>query len=202
MDLSSVIELFDRLKNEYLQEIEIDFIHGKMKNNEKEIVMNKFISGKTKVLFSTTVIEVGVNVPNANIMIVYNAERFGLSQLHQLRGRVGRGEYSSYCILINNSNSKISRERMRIMQSTNDGFEISKKDLELRGGGDLIGLKQSGLPSLKIANIYEDIKLLEIVQPLAKKIILEELLERLDYKNFNNKINEFIDIITDNIILN
>ncbi|WP_099203070.1 ATP-dependent DNA helicase RecG [Miniphocaeibacter massiliensis] len=202
LDLNSVVELFERLKNEYFQDTEIAFIHGKMKNDEKDSIMNKFINNEIKILFSTTVIEVGVNVVNANIMVIYNAERFGLSQLHQLRGRVGRGSHKSYCILINGSYSKVSRERMRIMESSNDGFAISKKDLELRGSGDIIGTKQSGLPSLKIANIYDDIKLLEKVQPIAKSIIKDNLLSKDGYKNLNNEIDKFIDKINNNIIFN
>ncbi len=202
LDLNSVMDLYNRLKAEYFNNIEISFIHGKMKNDEKDIIMNKFVNNEIKVLFSTTVIEVGVNVPNSNTMIIYNAERFGLSQLHQLRGRVGRGEYQSYCILINNSNSKISRERMRIMQSSNDGFVISKKDLELRGSGDLIGTKQSGLPSLKIANIYDDINLLSTVQPIAKEIVEKKLLSNRSYLQMKNKIMIFIKNVNENIIFN
>ena len=202
LDLHSVTELYERLKKQYFKDINIAFIHGKMKNDEKEIIMTKFQENIIKVLFSTTVIEVGVNVPNANIMVIYNAERFGLSQLHQLRGRVGRGEYQSYCILINNSNSKISRERMRIMESSNDGFVISKKDLELRGSGDLIGLKQSGLPSFKIANIYDDIILLKKIQPIAKSIVEDKLLFSKDYRYLKEKIDSFVKNINESIIFN
>ncbi|QQK07748.1 ATP-dependent DNA helicase RecG [Miniphocaeibacter halophilus] len=202
LELNSVIELYERLKQEYFQATKIAFIHGKMKNDEKESIMDEFINNNIKILFSTTVIEVGINVPNANIMIIYNAERFGLSQLHQLRGRVGRGQYQSYCILINNSNSKIARERMRIMQNSNDGFEISKKDLELRGSGDILGTKQSGLASLKIANIFDDMNLLNIIQPIAKKIVVERKLDEKEYFNLKKSILEFSDKLKENIIFN
>lgn len=202
LELNSVLELYERLKNEYFQDVNIAFIHGKMKNDEKESIMNEFLENNIKILFSTTVIEVGVNVPNANIMIIYNAERFGLSQLHQLRGRVGRGEYQSYCILINNSNSKIARERMRIMQNSNDGFEISKKDLELRGSGDILGTKQAGLPSLKIANIFDDMNLLNTIQPIAKKIVVQGKLEDKEFLNLKKRILEFSDRLKENIIFN
>ncbi len=138
--------------------------------------MEKFKNGELDILVSTTVIEVGVNVPNANIMVVYNAERFGLAQLHQLRGRVGRGEYQSYCILINGSNQKIARERMRILQKSTDGFYISEKDLELRGPGEFFGTKQHGIPDLKIANLFTDIDILKLAQQRAKEILEKDSL--------------------------
>lgn len=202
LDLNSVVELYNRLKKQYFKDINVAFIHGKMKNCEKEDIMNKFQNNIIKILFSTTVIEVGVNVPNANTMIIYNAERFGLSQLHQLRGRVGRGEYKSFCILINNSNSKISRERMRVMQKTNDGFVISQKDLELRGSGDIIGTKQSGLPGFKIASIYDDFEMLKKIQPIAKKIVQNNLMDSKEYFNLKNEVDIFIKKMNDNIIFN
>ena len=133
IEAESAEGLAERLKNNELKDLRVGLIHGKMKSSEKEKVMRAFVKGQLDVLVSTTVIEVGVNVPNATLMVIENAERFGLSQLHQLRGRVGRGKYKSYCILINQSKSDVSRKRMEIMTSTNDGFVISEKDLELRG---------------------------------------------------------------------
>ncbi|MGE5474225.1 MAG: ATP-dependent DNA helicase RecG [Ignavibacteriales bacterium] len=149
----------------------IAYLHGKMKSREKEQIMQEFCAGKINILVSTTVIEVGVNVPNAALMIVENAEKFGLAQLHQLRGRVGRGEAQSYCILMTEAVSKIISERMRVMQRTNDGFEIAEKDLELRGPGEFFGTRQHGIPDLKIANLFKDIDILKLAQEAAKQVL-------------------------------
>ncbi|MGE5328731.1 MAG: ATP-dependent DNA helicase RecG [Deltaproteobacteria bacterium] len=161
-----------------LQEIfkgyKTEFIHGKIKAREKDRIMHEFCAGKINILVSTTVIEVGVNVPNASLMVVENAEKFGLAQLHQLRGRVGRGESQSYCILMTESDSKIVRERMKVMQNTNDGFEISEKDLELRGPGEFFGTRQHGIPDLRIANLFKDIDMLKLAQESAKHILEED----------------------------
>ena len=142
MDLKSVVELAEKLKKETFPQFRVEFLHGKMKPKEKDEIMFKFKEKQIDILISTTVIEVGVDVPNANIMIIENAERFGLAQLHQLRGRVGRGEYQSYCILKFEGRGKVVQERMKIMCQTNDGFIISEKDLELRGSGDFFGTAQ------------------------------------------------------------
>ena len=132
INAQSVIELTEKYKEEIFKDYRVEYLHGKMKPKEKDEIMESFKKGEIDVLISTTVIEVGVNVPNASIMVVENAERFGLAQLHQLRGRVGRGEYKSYCILKYQGNSDIIRQRMQVMQETNDGFKISEKDLELK----------------------------------------------------------------------
>ena len=146
-----------------------------MKPKEKDDIMLRFKNGEIDILISTTVIEVGVDVPNANIMVIENSERFGLAQLHQLRGRVGRGEYKSYCILKFEGKGKIVQERMKIMCQTNDGFVISEKDLELRGSGDFFGTAQHGIPEMKIANLFEDIDVLKTVQDLSNKIMSDDL---------------------------
>ena len=150
-----------------LPEIRIAYLHGRMKPAEKERVMREFKSGETNVLVSTTVIEVGVHVENAALMIIENAERFGLSQLHQLRGRVGRGDAQSYCVLITDSKNKLTQARMKAVSGTTDGFKLAELDLEQRGGGDFFGTRQHGLPSFKIANLYRDTKILNEAQEAA-----------------------------------
>ena len=157
MDLKNLEDGFEFMRNVF-PEFELSKIHGKMKDKEKEMEMQKFVSGQTQILVATTVIEVGVNVPNASVMVILDAQRFGLSQLHQLRGRVGRGADQSYCILVTNHKlTKETRKRIDIMCDTNDGFEIAEADLKLRGPGDLEGTQQSGIAfDLKIADIARD----------------------------------------------
>lgn len=174
INAKAVVELAEKYKNETFKRYRVEYIHGKMKPKEKDQIMMEFKDGNIDILISTTVIEVGVNVPNSSIMVIENAERFGLAQLHQLRGRVGRGEYKSYCILKYNSNSDVVRQRMKIMQDTNDGFVIAEKDLELRGVGEFFGTKQHGIPEFKIANLFEDIPILKQVQDLSRKIEEED----------------------------
>ena len=189
MDLKSVIELAEKYKKETFREYSVEYLHGKMKAKEKDEIMQKFNNGEIQILIATTVIEVGVNVPNASIMVIENAERFGLAQLHQLRGRVGRGEYQSYCILKYEGNGETVRQRMKVMCDTNDGFIISEKDLELRGSGDFFGTEQHGLPEFKIANLFEDIGTLKKVQRLAINIMEDDpLLEN----EVNKKLNELV----------
>ncbi|MDR0287273.1 MAG: ATP-dependent DNA helicase RecG [Clostridiales bacterium] len=170
-ELKSASEHYEALSRGLFHTIETGLIHGKMKSAEKEEVMRRFVKGDIKVLFTTTVIEVGVNVPNAVLMVVENAERFGLAQLHQLRGRVGRGSLQSYCVLFNQSQSDIAAERMEIMKKTTDGFVISDKDLEIRGPGEFFGTRQHGLPTLKIANLYTDLYMLNEVRGAAGYIL-------------------------------
>lgn len=172
IDLKNLEDGFEGLK-EVFPEFRLSKVHGKMKPAEKEEEMKRFVSGETQILVATTVIEVGVNVPNASVMVILNAERFGLSQLHQLRGRVGRGADQSYCILV--SKRKLSdetRKRIDIMCDTNDGFKIAEADLKLRGPGDLEGTQQSGMAfDLKIADIARDGQLVQLARDEAQKII-------------------------------
>lgn len=173
-DLKSAEAFAKNLNETVYPDIPVAFLHGKMKSKEKDAIMTAFASGETKILVSTTVIEVGVNVPSATLMVVENAERFGLSQLHQLRGRVGRGAKKSYCVLFLESGGKIAKERADIMCKTNDGFEISRKDLELRGPGEFFGTRQHGLPDLKIANIFTDMELLKKAGEAADAILADD----------------------------
>src|SRR5699024_4418785 len=141
-DYQNAVDLYHQLQEYYPSTIRIGLLHGRLHQEEKEEIMDQFAKNDLQILVSTTVIEVGVNVPNATVMLIYDAERFGLSQLHQLRGRVGRGDHQSYCILLADPKGEVGKERMRIMQETNDGFELSEADLKLRGPGDFFGKKQ------------------------------------------------------------
>lgn len=192
-DLTSVEKLYKELKEDYFKEEPIEILHGKMKPKEKDDIMNRFKNKEIKILISTTVIEVGINVPNSNVMIIENCERFGLSQLHQLRGRVGRGQYKSYCFLVGNCKSEKTRRRMAIMEESNDGFYISQEDLKLRGTGDLFGFRQSGEDGLILSDIFEDFDLLRDANNEAKVLlnseeeedmkIKDEMIERLESYN-------------------
>ena len=190
INAKSVLEIAEHYKTQVFSEFRVEYLHGKMKQKEKDAIMTDFKNGKIDILVSTTVIEVGVNVPNSNIMIIENAERFGLAALHQLRGRVGRGEYKSYCILKYQGKSDVIKERMKVMTSTNDGFVISEKDLELRGSGEFFGTKQHGLPEFKIANLFEDLQTLKLVQAVALKIINDD--PKLE-KSKNKELKEIVD---------
>ena len=152
----------------------VALLHGKMRSAEKDKVMKKFHDGEIQVLICTTVVEVGVDVPNAAVMIIENAERFGLSQLHQLRGRVGRGEFESYCILITDNKNEDCIRRMKIMSSTTDGFKIAEEDLRMRGPGDFFGSAQHGLPPLKIADVACSMELSGMAQECASRILADD----------------------------
>lgn len=174
MELNSVENVYDNLSNGIFKGIQIEYLHGKMKAKEKDDIINRFKSGETKVVISTTVIEVGVNVPNATLMIVENAERFGLAQLHQLRGRVGRGEFESYCILIAKAKSNTTKKRMEILCESTDGFYISEQDLKLRGSGELFGIRQSGDAGFILADLYDDMKILISARSEAGRVLSSE----------------------------
>ena len=169
-DLSNATTIYETLSKIFPKH-NVDIIHGRMKSSEKERVMKDFLDGKTDILVSTTVIEVGVNVPNSNIMIIENAERFGLSTLHQLRGRVGRGQEEAFCIMFTHGDNEITKKRMSTLCSSNDGFYISEQDLKLRGPGDFFGTRQHGLPEFKVANLFSDALVLKEAQECAKDIM-------------------------------
>lgn len=173
LDVQNAIDVHAILQA-YFKQYKVGLMHGRLHPKEKDEVMTAFSRNESQVLVSTTVVEVGVNVPNATMMVIYDAERFGLAQLHQLRGRVGRGEHQSYCILLADPKTEIGKERMRIMTETNDGFKLSERDLELRGPGDFFGQKQSGLPEFKVADIVHDYRALEVARQDAVQFINSE----------------------------
>lgn len=169
--LKAAVPYAEHLKSEVFPDLRVGLVHGKMKARDKDAAMTAFAAGELDVLVSTTVIEVGVDVPNAALMVVENADRFGLSQLHQLRGRVGRGKHQSYCVLMTSTHSAESRERLRVLAKTADGFRIAEEDLKLRGPGDFFGQRQHGLPQLGIADLAADMRVLKEAQQAAQKLL-------------------------------
>lgn len=171
LDLKNAIALEEELKAYFANQAQVALLHGRMKNDEKEAIMQDFKDGKTDILVSTTVIEVGVNVPNATIMVIMDADRFGLSQLHQLRGRVGRGNKQSYAVLVANPKTESGKKRMKIMTETTDGFVLAEEDLKMRGSGEIFGTRQSGIPEFQVADIVEDYPILEEARKVASQIV-------------------------------
>lgn len=201
-DLVSAVKFYEKLQKGFFKDYKLGLLHGKMKPAEKDEVMRNFASGEIQLLVATTVIEVGVDVPNSNIMVIENADRFGLSQLHQLRGRVGRGEEQATCILISDAENDEAKQRLKVMCDTTDGFKIADEDLKLRGPGDFFGSKQHGLPTLKIASIFDDRGALKSTSRLAREILkadpeltsaeytlLRKNIERLFAKSFSGGYN-------------
>jgi ATP-dependent DNA helicase RecG len=173
-DLENVVDYTDKLRAALPEAIQVSYLHGRMKPAEKNRIMEEFAAHNIDVLVSTTVIEVGINVPNATVMMVENAERFGLAQLHQLRGRVGRGEYQSYCIFINTKEQKETTERLQILNKSNDGFFIASEDLKLRGPGELFGIRQSGEFSFVLGDIYTDADCLKQASSAVDRLLSED----------------------------
>lgn len=171
LDLKNAIALEEELKSYFCEKAHVALLHGKMKSDEKDAIMQDFKDGKIDILVSTTVIEVGVNVPNATVMLIMDADRFGLSQLHQLRGRVGRGNKQSYAVLVSNPKTESGKKRMKIMTETTDGFVLAEEDLKMRGSGEIFGTRQSGLPEFQVANIVEDYPILEEARKVASQIV-------------------------------
>ncbi|MBP8640118.1 MAG: ATP-dependent DNA helicase RecG [Oscillospiraceae bacterium] len=190
-ELKNAKDYSHELQTEIFPDLRIGCIHGKLKASEKDKTMQSFVDGEIQILVSTTVIEVGVDVPNASLMVIENAERFGLSQLHQLRGRVGRGVHKSYCVLFSDSESEISKSRLKVMEHTNDGFIISEEDLKLRGPGDFFGSRQHGLPEMHIADLCTDVRILRDAQEAAQELLKADPdLTRPENENLRNRINE------------
>jgi len=201
MDIENVTDYVDKLKKIYPPSVIIEGLNGRMKPKEKNEIMERFARGDINILISTTVVEVGVNVPNATVMMIENAERFGLAGLHQLRGRVGRGKYQSYCIFINTSNSKESKKRLEILNNSNDGFYIANEDLKLRGSGDLFGVRQSGDMYFKIGDIIEDSDILMKASSSVDSLDENEDLSEEELINLNIKKEEYYNEIIKSINL-
>jgi ATP-dependent DNA helicase RecG len=194
LELANVMSYTEELKEALPNDIRIQTLHGKMRPKDKNSIMASYVEGSLDILVSTTVIEVGINVPNASVMVIEDAHRFGLAQLHQLRGRVGRGSDKSYCVLMTDATSSQSKKRMTIMTDTTDGFLIAEKDLELRGHGDLLGLRQSGMPSFKLAHILEDAAVLKDAHNVAKTIKEKhDILHEDNYKELSKRINHYME---------
>lgn len=200
LDVENAQKIYEQLRDYYAPDYQVGLLHGRMKNDEKDAIMQAFKENQLQVLVSTTVIEVGVNVPNATAMIIIDADRFGLAQLHQLRGRVGRGSQASYCILVANPKNEVGKERMKIMTQTNNGFVVSQKDLELRGPGEVFGNRQSGLPVFHFADIVADAHILEVAKEEAQAIyaqkdwqILPMYQDLVNYLGTDKNNGEFFD---------
>jgi len=179
LDLKAATLMFEEIRDRIFPQHKVGLLHGKMKTAEKEETMAQFVSGELNIMVSTTVIEVGVDVPNASLMVIEHAERFGLSQLHQLRGRVGRGADQSYCVLLTDfKKTAVAKERLGIMEQTSDGFKIAEKDLEIRGQGEILGTRQSGLQTFKMANIVRDLEILEAARKEAEHYLTEKRLTK------------------------
>ena len=202
LELLSAKQYHDFLRTNFFRKYKIGLIYGKMKNDEKDKVMKSFINGKTNIIVSTTVIEVGINIPNATVMVIENAERFGLAQLHQLRGRVGRGEFQSYCILISDTKSGLAKDRLKFMAKTNDGFELAEKDLELRGSGEILGIKQHGLPEFKILDIFRDYEIISDSKKAVDFIYKKDLLKDETYNKMINHLRNRFEKRLSDIALN
>ncbi|MCA1590084.1 MAG: DNA helicase RecG, partial [Acidobacteria bacterium] len=169
LDLKAATKMYEELRDQIFPHLRVGLLHGRMKTGEKDDIMQQYVSGELNILVSTTVIEVGVDVPNASLMVIEHAERFGLSQLHQLRGRVGRGSDQSFCVLLtDDKQTAVARQRLGIMEETSDGFRIAEKDLEIRGQGDILGTRQSGVEAFRIANIIRDLEILEAARDEAE----------------------------------
>ena len=179
---------------------DIETIHGKMSNYEKDEIMQKFADNQIRILISTTVIEVGIDVPNATLIIIENAERFGLSQLHQLRGRVGRSDKKSYCVLVSDSKSKDSTQRFIAMKNSNDGFCLSEQDLKIRGPGDFFGTNQHGVPNINIPTNYTDIMTIQLAHDYARDLINKNIINKNpEFETLKDKIHKNSDIININL---
>lgn len=190
-DIENVIEYAEKIR-QYFRDIRIEYLHGKMKPAEKNRIMDEFEKGDIKILVSTTVVEVGINVPNATVIMVENAERFGLAGLHQLRGRVGRGDTQSYCIFMSDTKNKLTKERLMILKESNDGFYVAEQDLKLRGPGDIMGTRQSGEFNFKLADIYIDAATLKLASDTANRLVDDDFLQNEEYHALKERLKSYM----------
>jgi ATP-dependent DNA helicase RecG len=191
IEAKAAVEEHQRLQKSIFPDLRLGLLHGRLPSAEKEQVMRQFGKGELDILVCTSVVEVGIDVPNATVMLIEGANRFGLSQLHQFRGRVGRGEQQSFCILLSDATTDVSEERLRAIEETTDGFKLAEKDLEMRGPGDFFGTRQSGLPELKMASLG-DTPLLELARREAQAVFaIDPTLSHPDYRLLSRKVDEF-----------
>ena len=194
MEGENVTDYARQLMGQFSDKVQIGVLHGKMKNDKKNAVMEQFAKNEIQILVSTTVVEVGVNVPNATVMMIENADRFGLAQLHQLRGRVGRGDAQSYCIMVNTSSSKNAKKRLEILNKSNDGFFIASEDLKLRGPGDFFGIRQSGDLAFELADIYQDaLELKQASEAVAEILDKDPNLELEEHRMLRVRMKHFME---------
>jgi ATP-dependent DNA helicase RecG len=197
IDAKSAVAEYDRLQNEIFPDLKLGLLHGRMKAVEKELVMRNFYQAEIDILVSTSVIEVGIDVPNSTVMVIEGANRFGLAQLHQFRGRVGRGEHQSYCLLLAESVTDGAEERLAALEKTNDGFILAEKDLEIRGPGQFFGHRQSGIPELQLASLL-DMKMLEMAREEAQTLFeIDPMLERPEHTFLREQVAHFWEAATD-----
>ena len=199
MEARAATEEYERLSTKVFQDLRLGLLHGRMASQDKDMVMQRFRNGEIDILVSTAVVEVGIDVPNATVMVIEGAHRFGLSQLHQFRGRVGRGEHKSYCLLLSDYSTPDARERLSAVERIHDGFQLAEVDLELRGPGDFFGTRQSGLPSLRVARL-SDHDLLRIAREEAAQLLLQDgALQDPSHESLAREVSRFMDRVGDEI---
>ncbi len=189
IEAKSASQIAEAMQKYFINDYRVGLLHGQMKDEEKDEIMKQFQNNEIQILVSTTVVEVGVDVKNANMMVIYNAERFGMSQLHQLRGRIGRGNQQAYCYMMSSSTSKEAVERLKYMEKCHNGFDISMYDLKVRGPGEVLGNKQSGLPTFMVADVLKDFPILQIARDDAMYLI-DQYKKGIGYQNLIQKIHE------------
>ena len=197
LDVKSATAEYDRLRRQVFPDLRLELLHGRMSAKQKDAIMRRFRNGEADILVSTSVIEVGIDVPNASVMLIEGADRFGLAQLHQFRGRVGRGAEQSYCLLLAEDPREEARKRLELMEETSDGFRLAEADMEMRGPGQFFGTKQSGLPGLKVARL-SDVKIIEMTRHEAERLLdADPGLTEPQHRALNERVRQLIDSVVD-----